>query len=396
MAYLLLLLFLLVFLNINASFARKTYQLYSIPSFTIEVTVQPGIDRTDSENQLQIFADKLKSLAHAHLFEAFTSELYQYGNFDVENSALDSIELNVAIYDESNGQEIIGELVGHVLFIEQRLQNLNDFEASPAVVRNIVNKAFGREQLDVFFSRLRLLLPNVQTVHVTTDIDENTMEPKVNPTVTTVIKDGASGQSSRGKGWSNVIAVSMAVAVTTLAVGLFAYFRRGKRLHKSGHLLMDTDQYSKCSEDDSFFGDLHLLDEASYKTYDVKVGLQFVPVPAKYDDNCDKWTKATLKEVTPMTYVQPDSLFQLLYGAAYSHRDAATVARVHGYKQPKSKYWKVAGKKIKKNPLKPMQSISEAQEESPNESPPLHVDENIAKNKNDDGIPCVMSEACGV
>jgi len=395
MAYLLLLLFLLVFLNINASFARKTYQLYSIPSFTIEVTVQPGIDRTDSENQLQIFADKLKSLAHAHLFEAFASELYQYGNVDGENSALDSIELDMAIYDDFNGQEIRGELVGHILFIEERLGNLNGFEASPAVIHSIVNKAFGREQLDAFFSRLQLLLPNLQAVHVMTDVDENSMGPKVNPIVTMVVKEKDAGQS-KGKGSSNAIAVSMAVAVTALAVGLFAYFRRDKRLHKSGHLLMDIDQYSECSEDDAFFGDLHLLDEASYKTYDVKVGLQFVPVPAKYDDNCDKWTKATLKEVTPMTYVQPDSLFQLLYGAAYSHRDAATVARVHGYKQPKSKYWKVAGKKIKKNPLKPMQSISEAQEESPNESPPLHVDENIAKNKNDDGIPCVMSEACGV
>jgi hypothetical protein len=407
-----LILFLLLCLNLNISFARKTYQLYSIPSFTIDVTVQPGLERTNSTNQLLDFAEKLKSLAHAHLFEAFTSELYQHGNPNGENSALDSIELDMAVYDEYNGQEIRGELVGHILFIEERLNNLNNFEASPAVVRSVVKKAFGKDQLDTFFSRMRILLPNVQGVRVTTDVEKYTEEPVVTSTVPTVVKDNKNSSGGLKGKKSNVIVVPMAVAITTLAVGVFVYVRRDKRLHKSGHLLMDIDQYSECSDDDAFFGDLHLLDEASYESYDVEEGLQFVPVPAKYDENCDKRTKATLKEVTPKRYVQPDSPFELLYGAAFSHRDAAKVARVHGYKPSKSKYVKIAGRKIrKKPPLKPMQSISEVQEESPNESSTsqLQLDEDILNTKESltetsdgsivyrdferhDATPCMMSE----
>lgn len=392
MSYFLLLLIILS-LNINGSSARKTYQLYSIPSFTIDVTVQPGLNRTNSTNELLDFGEKLKSLAHAHLFEAFTSELYRHGNTDGENSALDSIELDMAIYDEFNGEEIRGELVGHILFIEDQLNYLKDFEASPSFVRNIVKNAFGKDQLDAFFSRMRLLLPNVQGVRVTTEAEETTREPFVTSTVPTVVKDNKDSSRRKGKG-SNVIVVPMAVAITALAVGLFAYFRRDKRLHKSGHLLMDIDQYSECSDDDAFFGDLHLLDEASYESYDTEEGLQFVPVPAKFDENCDKRTKATLKEVTPKRYVQPDSPFELLYGAAFSHRDAAKVARVHGYKPSKSKYVKIAGRKIKKKPpLKPMQSISEVQEESPNEAAQLLIDgncsntiENLTQTKEESGI----------
>jgi hypothetical protein len=85
------------------------------------------------------------------------------------------------------------------------------------------------------------------------------------------------------------------------------------------------------------------------------IGVQFVPVPAKKENISKEHRKYGL---VPKVYVQASSPLEFVYGASFSHRDQAKVARAHGNRNFRPS--KVGGKKLKKKaPLEPLSAISE-------------------------------------
>ena len=341
--------------------------------------MEPAIETTNDTEQLLYIGEKVKSALTVHIFESFEDDLNEHGNRDGADSALDSIKLDAAVYNELDGKLLKVDMIGHAFFVEERVDELTDFELNQKVVRGMAQRAFEKiKQSDDFFIRLHLLLPIVERVSFETDVDQDSDQDQardddkddliVSPTVTTtVINTGDTVPLVASGGGSNFIVVSMAAAMTVLVLALFVYVRKDKNLNKSGHLLLNVEQHSDYS-DDELAGELS-LDEGSYELFDAEEGIQFIPVPAKIDvSKVDKKTKAAMKDVTPKRYVQPGSPFELLYGAAFSHRDAAKVARAHGEKQFKNRSVKVAGKRIKKKtPLKPMQPITEVHEDGGND-----------------------------
>jgi hypothetical protein len=358
--------------------ARKTYKLYALPSFTLDVSVEPAIETTNDTEELLYIGEKVKSALTVHIFESFEDDLNEHGNRDGADSALDSIQLDAAVYNDLYGKILKVDIIGHAFFVEERVDELTDFELNQKVVRGMAQRAFeGIKENDDFFVRLHLLLPIVERVSFETDVDLDSGQDQaqdddkddllVSPTVTTtVINSGDTVPLVANGGGSSVVVLSMAAAMTVLVLALFVYVRKDKNLSKSEHLLLNVEQHSDYS-DDELAGELSLY-EGSYELFDAEEGIQFIPVPAKIDvSKVDKHMKATMKYVTPMRYVQPSSPFELLYGAAFSHRDAAKVARAHGGKQYKNRSVKVAGKRIKKKtPLKPMQPITEVHEDGGN------------------------------
>mmetsp|Transcript_10980 Transcript_10980/g.16476 ORF Transcript_10980/g.16476 Transcript_10980/m.16476 type:complete len:725 (+) Transcript_10980:69-2243(+) len=381
--------------------ARKTFQLYAIPSFTLDVLVEPAIETSNDTEELLNIGEKVKSALTVHIFESFEEELNEHGNRDGADSALDSIKLDAAVYNDLDGKLLKVDVIGHALFVEGRVEELIDFELNQKVLRQMAERAFEGIKESDFLARLHLLLPIVEHVSFETDMDREEDQARddkddliVAPTVTTTVIDtGDTVPLVASGGGGNAIVVSMAAAMTVLVLALFVYVRKDKNLNKSGHLLLHVDQYSDYS-DDGLAGELS-LDEGSYELFDAEEGIQFIPVPAKIDESkVDKKTKAAMKHVTPKRYVQPDSPFELLYGAAFSHRDAAKVARAHGEKQFKNRSMKVAGKRIKKKtPLKPMQPITEVHEDGGNDHFIPQFVSNISSYIKDKTFPAERSES---
>jgi hypothetical protein len=366
-------LLLFALLGIRIIEARKTFQLFVIPSFTVvladDTVVGSSIQvETDAEHLYKI-GQKVSEAVEAHLFAAFEAE-----------SALDSIEVGVTVQNKDQGEtELRFDINGNIYFIQDKYQASHDL--TQQIVRGIIETAFEGTYGNVAFVNLLLpLLPDNPVVRVSFENDEDhglgqgDNDAIVDPNSKTELKTPTvnSGENvplvANGGDDSNVIVASMATAMTVLALALFVYVRKDKKINKSEHLLLNVDQYSDYS-DDEIEGELQ-LDDGSYEAFDAEQGIQFIPVPAKIDESkVNKKTKAAMKDVTPKRYVQPDSPFELLYGASFSHRDAAIVAKAHRTKGSRNRSVKVSGKKIKKRaPLKPMQPITEDHEDAGNES----------------------------
>jgi hypothetical protein len=348
---------------------RKTYQLFAIPSFRINLIALPPLQNPNDPSELLSFGKELKDAANVHLFQTFRVELNRIHQIPLGgDSPVSTIELEVAVHNEFGGTQIRADMIGNVW-----LEEMQGVEINQALVRDMVEIAFNTTAANAdFLDRLQVKLPAVQSVDVETDLEDTdgSNSSSTIPTVNTVIEgDGTIDKAASVPGGSNAVVVSMSVALVALLIGLFAYVRRDQLSYKKGNLLIDNDQQSDFSEEDGFgrlLGELE-LDEASYASLEDGDGIQFVPVPAKIDKEHENKATRALKDVQlqPRRYVNPGSPFELLYGASFSHRDQAKVARAHGakkFKQPKS--MKVSGKKIrKKAPLQPMVPITEVNEE---------------------------------
>ena len=308
--------------------------------------------------------NSLKDVTSVHLFQTFENEVNKAISNSGGNSPVSTIALDLVVHNDSEEEIVSVNMSGTVTF-----HDTAGISFDSAVVKDMVNIAFNSTAaMDDFFSLLAEKIPSVESVLVDTNLSTFN-SPIAIPTVNTVIEDESSmNDADEIKGGSSAITVSMSVALIALVVGLFAYVRRDQLSYKKGNLLIENDEQSEFSEEDGFgrlLGELE-LDEDSYASFDDEDGIQFVPVPAKIDEEqADKATRALKDEdIQPRRFVKPGSPFELLYGASFSHRDHTKVAKAHGakYKQPKS--IKVSGKRIrKKAPLKPMVSINEGDEE---------------------------------
>lgn len=344
---------------------RKTYQLFAIPAFTLDLSLTSPIQW--STDQSLTTRSQIQESVEAFLFSSFEEYLNEMGSSTTAVNALDSVELDVTIYNKDS-LTLTADLIGDVLFLKDKVELLGLDLDQPFM--NDMMQSILSSNLQDLLELLQLRTSSVENIeyHAKVGYEYDAAPGTDNDPLTTFLSDtNVGGSTSQAvKGGSNAIVASMAVAMTVLAAALFVYVRKDN-YRKSGQLLYDYEDNNSHSSDDAYFADLKVDEE--YR--DEEKGIQFIPVPAKIDENvADKKTRATLKEVTPKRYVQPANPFELIYGAAFSHRDAAKVARAHGTKLKKPRSKKVAGKRIplKHEPLKPMQSISEDHEDGGHET----------------------------
>lgn len=354
----------------------STLQLFPLPNFRVNVIATPFLDPND-QTELINFGNNLKDAVNVHLFDTFKTEflkIHQIYEGESPESRIDHLEIGTIVDEDPGLTEIRADMSGHV-----SLKQKSGFEITQSFVSDMVKIAFetaaSNENLLILLHEKVDAVTSVQVYLDSRDTSNPLSPPKEIPTVNTVVEEeGTSG----GKPVSKPVAISLTVSLITLIVGLFAYVRRDHRIYKKSGLLIHSDEDSDFSEEDGFgrlLGELE-LDEASYASLEEGDAIQFVPVPAKIDkEHTDKALRALqLRDVQPKRYVKPGSPFELLYGASFSHRDQAKVAKAHGlkYKQPKT--IKVSGKKIrKKAPLKPMVSITEGNEDETKAAQPTEA-----------------------
>ena len=270
--------------------AGRTYELFSIPSFKVSVSVQPP-DSTKSTDPIQL-GNKIKSVAKQHLFVAFEEMLYGVGFSGGAHSPIGQIKLDAIVYDErkgsGSGENFGADMIGNVTFDKESLEGIDDFEIDQSTVRMMVKTAFEGAAGTTEFLELLQEISNIVTVQVETDMDnKSTNNISHEKTITTVYGDENVPVIKTKGGGTYALVLSMAGAVGVLVLGMFVYVKKDQNHHKHGHLLMNVDEYSDFSDEDyndRFIGELQLDEEISYESGDGEEGLQFIPVPARIDD----------------------------------------------------------------------------------------------------------------
>ncbi len=227
-------------------------------------------------------------------------------------------------------------------------------------------------------------------------------------------KSGGEGEvksSPIGTVFVTLVAISTLFMLFGLSYREYQIRKYGGRRSWDGHSLLGEFDHSSDSYDGNDINCTNTNDCVSFAPY-TNDSIEFIPVPARIDEVTDGRKGAT--DITPRRYVSPSSPFELLYGAAFSHRDKEKVLSAHRgvtrgmkYKRKTKKYHK------KGRQLKPLNTITEIEEEEfHNESffPQLississyisdKIDSITPKNKDGfmiyrdfpehDGLPCVM------
>eukprot|EP00554_Chaetoceros_debilis_P014062 CAMPEP_0194125812 /NCGR_PEP_ID=MMETSP0150-20130528/59657_1 /TAXON_ID=122233 /ORGANISM="Chaetoceros debilis, Strain MM31A-1" /LENGTH=1007 /DNA_ID=CAMNT_0038819637 /DNA_START=1 /DNA_END=3024 /DNA_ORIENTATION=- len=389
--------------------------LFEIPKYTVNLSFQDGATKM-SDSQRSEFDNFLNKATRAHLYGYFETMLLETTD-GLDKSVLYAIITNSKPCQGTGTQGgtvktgICIHISGNAQFKQWLLSEVDDFQQSTVDAwvegafigtegsndyQNLVKEILEHFKVeDVAISKYETLKEIAETVTFTntpgqtqTSAPENTpVDPDVetNPLVNGEIKNpGDNSNEKNSSGTRTSLSATIAVISLFGAAGMFAWKRNRDGKVADGHLLLNVEQYSDYSEDGdktsrSLSGELQLDEtERYYEKYDEEDGIQFIPVPAKFDKRLmDKRTKAVTQNVTPRRYVKAASPFEILYGAAFSHCDQEKVARAHGQVTKKrGKSIKVSGQKIRRNePLTPMNTISEANEEEVLKSAPSSASE---------------------
>jgi len=389
--------------------------LFEIPKYTVNLSFQDGATKM-SDSQRSEFDNFLNKATRAHLYGYFETMLLETTD-GLDKSVLYAIITNSKPCQGTGTQGgtvktgICIHISGNAQFKQWLLSEVDDFQQSTVDAwvegafigtegsndyQNLVKEILEHFKVeDVAISKYETLKEIAETVTFTntpgqtqTSAPENTpVDPGVetNPLVNGEIKNpGDNSNEKNSSGTRTSLSATIAVISLFGAAGMFAWKRNRDGKVADGHLLLNVEQYSDYSEDGdktsrSLSGELQLDEtERYYEKYDEEDGIQFIPVPAKFDKRLmDKRTKAVTQNVTPRRYVKAASPFEILYGAAFSHCDQEKVARAHGHVTKKrGKSIKVSGQKIRRNePLTPMNTISEANEEEVLKSAPSSASE---------------------
>jgi len=364
-------------------------KILTIPPFHVNLSLRQST--TSLSHQLE-FSSKLKSATSSHLFDYFEAKLddrNQGGQSRGINEILNSIDLEITLtqigsHDDdddeggggrrkrrrsetkSDGQLMFqAEMIGTVSFERTDLNQV--------MVREYVQDAFDNSiAMDEYLSRVQIILPSVASLEVETDID--------------LVPSTGKGTGSRSFGSTvGIVLFTLSLICAGAVASLWVYRRYGKRRfkgkYKNGHLLMNanhpSDYYDGDDDDDGdddaengqFSGGIKWDGEFSNDTT-VPEPIQFIPVPARFDEVTDGRKKTNkgphASDVTPRRYVKPASPFEILYGAAFAHSEQARVAveqaRVKWRKKPSVTHRILKNKKIMK-PLKPLNTITEVNED---------------------------------
>lgn len=300
-------------------------------------------DSPEANLELVQMSTLIKSVTSEHLYGFI--EAYMFDR-NVQNG-IKSVDIDVAVHNEWNGSTVRSDVMGHVTFSSLALKNAN-LDLTQDLFRRLVEAAFDNfhtfpgegDALDAFLLTLQNVIPLVVAVDVSF---EQSSESSGNIPPKIIYDSEKLSSNGDGAGYTTV---SVAAAVVVLAAGIFVYASKKREVIKDRHLLTYIDSYD---EENGVLFDPY---ETSYKTEE---GVQFIPVPAKKETISKEHKKFGL---IPKVYVQASSPLEVVYGASFSHRDQARVAKAHGNRNFRPS--KVGGKRIKKNaPLEPMSAISE-------------------------------------
>lgn len=241
---------------------QDTLKLYTIPSFQIHLTTNdPPPSATNSNqigsNELIQMSTLIKAATSEHMFGFIESYLFER---NVPNG-IKSVELDVAVHNDWNGNTIRSDVMGHVTFSSLALKNAN-LELTQSLFQSLVKAAFDNfnafegegDALDAFLVTIQDVIPLVVAVDVSFEESSESsgnIPPKFIYDSETLNSDG------NGVGYTTV---SVAAAVVVLAAGMFVYTSKKRETVKDRHLLTYIDSYD---EENGVLFDPY---ETSYKT----------------------------------------------------------------------------------------------------------------------------------
>lgn len=390
----------LLFTNIldhasSLSTKHSTYNIFDIPPFKVNLTFDSSRSSISSPSTQLDISTKIKSATSSYLFDYFDSIISQYDHDQQSWATFEGIELQVSLYtgDDGLGIEIsdtavkqtllIAEMHGSVSFSKKKLEH--GFTLNKEKVTEMTQRAFmGQYAMDDYSSKVQNILPSVMYVNVQTNYN--------------VI-----GNEKGGMGFGIVMLILVTIS-TFILLSYFCYreyqVKKCGGRTRNGHLLMDMDNHSDCYDEDEIGNFTGFTSEQTFDSEPV----QFIPVPARVNEvtNGNGRRSNTSTKLNERRYVTPASPFELLYGAAFSHRDRDKVHRAK--KKSRNRFFHAPRAKQ----MKPLNTITEANDEDESFFPQFmssitaFISDKMdgQKNKEDfvvfrdfprhDGTPCVM------
>jgi hypothetical protein len=369
---------LLIQLNMCVSIRQlRRRHAFTVPTFEVNLIVDEELTEINTPSQHLAVSTKLKSATISYLYDYIDSILEDFARVEEDSSSngiLEGVDLEVTLYanDETDismhtydhASLLTAEFAGTVTFTRTSVSP--SLVLNQDKVENMIYTAFlGSYALNDYLFRMQSIINGVVSVTV-----KSNMQRESSTGATVVYHEG-----------SNIGTVMLSLVITSTVLLLFAIAYRdhqtrkhGKR-SRSGHLLMDTDQYSDYFDDDdnaSFIGGLtsgNSSTSSSSSSYEIEP-IQFIPIPARIDEVTGgrKAMKPKKQEVTPRRYVSPASPFELLYGAAFSHSEKSKVQSAHGMKPKKRKSRRHLPKTTNARQLRPLNTITEEENDDKNES----------------------------
>lgn len=423
----------LLALTLHVNPCLAALHVFNIPYFEVNFVVDSSTTSVSSPSHQLDISTKFKSATTSYLYDYVDSIMDEYE--DIEQftvSPLESIYIDVNLHTNSNYDNDDGgmrrrlrsksendevhyhftaEVYGTITFARTRIAS--NYVMNQIKAEDLIDNAFGGDNaMNEYLSRIENILEGV----VSLDVNSNPTLKSSSKKSEGEVKSDVDTSSPVGTVFVTLVAVSTLFMLFGLSYREYQIRKYGGRRSWDGHsLLGELDHYSDTYDhNDINFTNTNECDSFAPYSND---SIQFIPVPARIDEvtNGRKGgIKSQATDITPRRYVSPSSPFELLYGAAFSHRDKEKVLSAHRGVTRGMKYKKKTKKHHKKaKQLKPLNTITEIEEEEfHNESffPQLississyisdKIDSITPKNKDGfmiyrdfpehDGAPCVM------
>lgn len=350
------------------------YQILSIPTLEVDITIE---DIFINDEEMDIIKNDINEATVNHLSN------YTKKEFRVNNLSFDhEFRLDVGVHRMTSSWKYMdrpvklssdnylrAEIAGYLILSYPTSQGSVDIKKHN--ISNIVIAAFsGHEPMLEYLNSVKDQdsLSTTNSIQVKINVGHNYEDEGFlrDPEIFDENVNPPSGET-----------VASLVLGASLLILLSAFYCHFSRVHRDktrnrligeNSLLPHSERHSDETEGDI---EKHSKDDNTrhLKAYDQEFVLQdsysFIPVPARQDELGLNKTKSNIpKEITPRRYVQPASPFDVLYGAAFSHKDYERVEKAHETTKFSRRNSSTTKKRPKKHSsLKPMMSISEGEEE---------------------------------
>jgi len=345
--------------------------IFTIPQFEVDFVIDTSVTYASTPSHQLDISTKLKAATTSYLFDYFNAFLEE--NYNVDLALLPPVEgihLEVNLHTAANNNRRHNRRLGNVsnnqrAYFKAEIKGsifftyvtiASSFTIDQSEVSNLAYAAFeGNVELIEYMSKIQSILTGVVSMNV------NYKQPT---------NSASDTYSTLSVALLTVFILCSTVGIAGLVFREVQLRKYSRRRGKSG-LLGELQEYS-----DSYDGNNGSVtgNNSSYLSFDSE-SVQFIPIPARFDEVSDgrKSTKKVQKkvqnmDVTPLRYVNPASPFELLYGAAFSHDDKDKVLSAHGMKI-KKRFNKMRKQQKKGRQLKPLNTITEIEEEDPREEP---------------------------
>ena len=364
--------------------STSTHYLFTISRYEVILSLQNEDPSSNYIPSLKTIAENVTTATSEFLTKCMNTNLALHG---VAEGAMDKLQINVNMYklthdgkltgtgrddksgelrklQKGNGMHFKAIIDGHAKFYYIAIPPLvpsgshaDNYRINQKDIGNIVRIDCLSDNLSQYLKHMK---DNLSTLS-SADVNTNTSESGF------FLDRQDSEQGDVDTSESIIVGLLLSLSLLVLVGGLYMYFSHDYHLKgrttcsEDGHILLsDIETYSdECDEDRLQRLESETLSEKAVFSDD------FVAVPARDDEvflGISKRKKDLVMGITPRRYVQTASPFDVLYGAAFSHRDQDRVEEAHRPKSVKKSLPSRRRSAEKSKPLRPMLAISEEKE----------------------------------